>query len=86
MQLNGKKVSQDFQKTTNIALYKTKSQKKIFTFFEREQLNEECLHLKEQINELKECVIVLRNQKQFLANELQKKDKQIESFNQGIFF
>eukprot|EP00347_Sterkiella_histriomuscorum_P004826 403358941 len=53
--------------------------------FERDQLNEEVLQLKDQLNELKEHVLVLKNQRQFLQTELGKKDKQIEELNNALY-
>ena len=55
----------------------------MFGFFEKEQLHETCLHLKSQVNEVKEYNLILRNQKLFLQNELAKRDKIIENQNSG---
>ncbi|CDW84015.1 UNKNOWN [Stylonychia lemnae] len=64
---------------------KVKSQKRQLQFYEKEQLQEECLTLKDQINDCKEYNIILRNQKQFLQTEIQKRDKIIENLNQALF-
>ncbi|CDW80728.1 UNKNOWN [Stylonychia lemnae] len=66
---------------------RNKSQRRsTLNIFEREQLNEECLQLKDQINELKESVLVLKNQRQFLQNELTKRDKTIEELNNALYY
>jgi hypothetical protein len=47
-------------------MQKQKSKKRVLQFFEKEQLQEECLGLKDQLNDMKEYNVVLKNQKQFL--------------------
>jgi len=47
------------QQDANLGYERNLSHKK-FLFFEKEQLHEECLHLKSQVNEIEEYNIVLQ--------------------------
>jgi len=52
-----------------------------FKFYEKDQLSEECLQLKRQLGELEDKNSTLKNRIVFLEQEIQKRDKIVDSLH-----